>query len=106
MKAKQKIAVFLVTLILALTLSACGRGGSGISNGRFEAVNDNVAMWVMQAIIINGNNLTMVYPDIMGGAEVTTRFTYNSNTGVITVTDGAVEVSVMEITTVNKSVDK
>jgi hypothetical protein len=47
----------------------------------------------MPAIIINGNNLTMV--DMMGGGR-TAKFEYNSNTGVITITAGGEGVSNME----------
>ena len=94
MKTKQKVAVALIILIFVFALSACR--GSGISNGRFEAVDENVATMVMQAIIIDGNNLTMVYPPLAGGIGITTRFSYNRNTGVITITDGATGLSAME----------
>ena len=94
MKTKHKIVVVLTILVIVLALSACRR--SGISNGRFEAVDENIATMVMQAIIIDGNNLTMVYPPITGGIGITTRFSYNRNTGVITITDGAAGLSAME----------
>jgi len=91
MKTKfAKVSVMVLSLIIIISvLSACG--GNRPPNGRYEAVDETVAL-VTSAIIIDGNNLTIVTL----GSALSYRYSFNSNTGVITLSSDVAGVSLIE----------
>ncbi|MDR1689442.1 MAG: hypothetical protein LBS21_12645 [Clostridiales bacterium] len=91
MKATRISAIFLILAITTAILTSCG--GDRPPNGRYEAADTDI-MLSFQAIIIDGDNITTVMP--VTGMGTTFKYTYNSNTGVITATDGGVGASVFE----------
>jgi len=84
-KAIKALAVVLMLAVTVSVLSACGRG---VPNGRYEPVQPEMEM-IMQAIVINGSRFTQVMP--FTGIEVTTRYTYDRNTGAISISEGGVK---------------
>ena len=74
---KSKLFSFAVaaTLFVAVTLTSCG---GGLPNGRYEPVDEMMrASWV-QAIIINGDNFTVVFPLV--GTGLTVKYKYTNGT--------------------------
>ena len=75
-------------LFFAVTLTSCG--GGGLPNGRYAPVDADMARSVAQAIIIDGDNFTIVYPFV--GIGQTTKYKYTD--GTITFTDGLSAVGI------------
>jgi hypothetical protein len=89
-KNMRKIITMAVVsaLFLAVTLTSCG--GGGLPNGRYEPIDDTMkASWV-QAIIIDGDNFTTVFP--ITGQGITVKYKYTD--GTITFTDGVATAGV------------
>jgi hypothetical protein len=64
-------------LILATTVMTSCSGG-GIPNGRYAPVNEAVASGAIQAIVINGDNFTQVFP--FTGQGISVKYKYTNGT--------------------------
>ena len=81
-KLFNKMFCFLLAFCIAsVVLTSCG--GGGLPNGRYAPSND-IANSLMQAIIINGNNFTVVYP--FTGQSITVKYEYTN--GTLKLSDG------------------
>ena len=63
-------------LVFAVTMTSCG--GGGLPNGRYAPVSQTAAMASIQAIIIDGDNFTMVMP--YTGQGITVKYKYTNGT--------------------------
>lgn len=86
-RAIKMLALVLIVSSITALFTACS--GDTIPNGRYVPLDSTVAMTTIQAIVIDGNNFTMVQPLI--GTGITLKYTYKN--GTITFTDGTTGVS-------------
>jgi len=79
---KKMFCLLLAFGIVSVVLTSCG---GGLPNGRYVPTDEykDVASNI-QAIVINGNNFTMVTP--LGGIGVTVKYKYTN--GTLTFMDG------------------
>jgi len=77
------------TLFFAVTLTSCG---GGLPNGRYAPTQEyeDMARGVIQAIIIDGNNFTTVFP--FTGQGITVKYKYEN--GTLSFTDGAITAGI------------
>ena len=79
--------VVAATLFFAVILTSCG--GGGLPNGRYAPVDTYMANRI-QAIIIDGDNFTLVYSFV--GIGTTVKYKYTN--GTITFSDGIAAVGI------------
>jgi len=90
--SKRAIKALALALMLTVIMAIVSGCGDRPPDGKYLPIDDTTAA-IIQYIAINGNNLTMAMP--LAGTT-TVKYTYNSKTGAITITDGLVGWTSME----------
>jgi uncharacterized lipoprotein YehR (DUF1307 family) len=72
---RKMFCLLLAVSVASVVLTSCG---GGLPNGRYEPENESIKMSVLQAIIIKGDNFTMVMP--MTGQGITLKYKYTEGT--------------------------
>ena len=73
-----KLFNFAIITVLYFTVTLTSCGGGGLPKGRYEPENESVKASLVQAIIINGDNFTVVMP--MTGQGITLKYKYTDGT--------------------------
>ena len=86
-KSKLLRLIIASTLFFVVTLTSCD--GGGLPDGRYTPTQEYeaVAKGVIQAIIINGDNFTVVYP--LTGVGITYKYKYTDGTLSVYSSEGA-----------------